>query len=472
MISYFPKYFAQRSCLIYLIALVLVGLLWQNTMPWYWIVLGIIEVACFFGFSHSISKQWITTKKKTVVKRLFWITLVIRIVWIFIYYWITMTLWNTPWEQPVGTSMDSTGYFGEAAWLAGMIREHDISHYVTYITEGNHFSDMGYPVFLALWNLITNGSILLSRIPNAFFDACSVVFIYRLAKRNFGEQTARMAALFVLLMPTMIFYSGVTMKESLMVMLELWALERGDYFLHQKKVSWKDLLIMILIIGLTAMFRTVLAWVLGLAFLCGLVLSSEKMMSKGKRWSLFLLIGMAGLMVFGGFLMSQAEELMGTYEESEGNFEHRASRRGGNALVKDLSKAVFAPIIFTLPFPTMVDISYQQIQQIQNGGYYIKNVLSFFCLLAIIMLLLSKEWKQSTLSISFMLGYLVVLALSSFAQSGRFHQPVVPLELMFAAYAITHFQRKHVPYFSWFMVLELAICIGWNWFKLKGKGMI
>lgn len=50
--------------------------------------------------------------------------------------------------------------------------------------------------------------------------------------------------------------------------------------------------------------------------------------------------------------------------------------------------------------------------------------------------------------LALMLGYVVVLAVSTFAQSERFHQPVVPFEMMFAAYGIVslvyHRKRKHI----------------------------
>lgn len=443
-------------------------------MPWYWILLGLVEVFGFFYFSNFFSKNWAQKRSRSFEKNMFWIVFCVRVVWIFLFYAITTMLWNTPWEQPIGTNIDSYGCFQEGVWLAEMIRDGDISHYIKYATSaGKDIADIGYPIFMALWNLITNDNILLSRLPNALFDAWTVILIYRLSKRNFGESVARMAAIFVFLMPTMFFFASTTMKESLMVMLEVWTLERGDFFLRQKSIKWKEGLTIIVFVLLMLLFRTVLSWVLALAFLCALTLSSGRLMSRGKRWITALVISIAGIMMFlGGFFIQQTEELSLDYEQTTNNFEYRAHRKEGNILVENLDKAVFIPLIATVPFPTMIDISYQQAQQIQNGGFFIKNIMSFFCLLALVLMLLNKEWKQSVMIISFYLGYLAVLLLSSYAHSGRFHQPVVPLEMIFAAYGIAHFTKKYLKGFQLFLLFELVVCLGWNWFKLKGRGLV
>jgi hypothetical protein len=117
------------------------------------------------------------------------------------------------------------------------------------------------------------------------------------------------------------------------------------------------------------------------------------------------------------------------------NMEWRTKRLNGNEFAKYAGAAVFAPMIFTIPFPSMVyTFQGQEMHMMVNGGYYAKNILSFFVILVMFMLLLSGEWRKHVFIISVMLGYLVVLVFSNFAQSGRFHMPILALELMFAAY--------------------------------------
>ena len=155
--------------------------------------------------------------------------------------------------------------------------------------------------------------------------------------------------------------------------------------------------------------------------------------------------------------------------------EWRAERKGGNSFAKYAGAAVFAPLIFTIPFPTFnsaLDTQYLQMQL--AGGSYIKNVLSFFVILVMFMMLISGEWRRHVFIIAYTLGYLMVLVLSEFAHSGRFHMPVIPLLMLFAAYGI-QIGKTNERVRKWWpmvLVLEVVACLAWNWYKLKGRGMI
>ena len=91
---------------------------------------------------------------------------------------------------------------------------------------------------------------------------------------------------------------------------------------------------------------------------------------------------------------------------------------------------------------------------------------------ALILLLFRKEWRQHVLPIAVMCGYLLVLVFSNFAHSGRFHFPVVGLELMFAAYGVTQLTNRTK---RWYMIWLFGVCIAnviWAWVKLAGRGWV
>lgn len=466
-------YFLQRATAVYLVSLVCCCVLFfRAVMDWYWILMGVVEVVAFYYFSSSWEVSWKRINPQAFEKRIFGTALVIRAVWMLLYYLFTTSVWHTPWEQPIGTSMDSVGYYGEAIWLYDMIRAGDISPYLEYLAIGS-IDDAGYPVFLALWNFIFRDSILLTRIPNAFFDAWTVVLTYRVAKRNFGEDIGRLSASFVILLPMMIFYSGVTMKESLMLMLGVWAIERGDTIIREKRYKVGELAAFAALTVSVTFFRTALAWVIMLSFLCALVLSSERVSNKSRRLSILVVVLFAGAALYGGRIIEQSQTLMEQVDSTGANLEYRANRRGGNALAARLNKAVFVPLLFTIPFPTMVTIEGQNIQQLQNGGFFIKNILSFFVIFAMLSFLPKKRWRNHVMIIAFTLGYIAALGLSSFAQSGRFHHPLLPFEMIFAAYGINLIKNlRQAKWFDYFLVAEFFIIIFWNWFKLRGRGMV
>lgn len=466
------KYFLSRATVTYFLSLLACCTLYSNHwMEWYWILAGIIEVTLFYSLSTYLEVGWKRLSPAQFEKKLFWGTAAIRLLWVIGYYLFTTSVWHTPWEQPIGTSMDSSGYFNEAMWLNEMIINKDISPYLLYIS--NHFDDAGYPIFLGLLSLLTKDGIFVTRLPNILFDAWTAVLTFKIATRNFGDKVARLAGLFTMLMPMIIFYSGVTMKESLMLMIAMWALERGDLVIRSKSLSGLCFPAFIILTILLLFFRNALSWVIMLSFICALVLSSERVINWSRRITIITVIALGGFFIMGGNILDQGHELVEQVESSGANFEHRAARQGGNVLVKDLSKIMLAPIIFTVPFPTMVTIEGQNIQQLQNGGYFLKNILSFFVVFSLFVLLKRKTWGNNVMIIAYLIGYLIALSLSSFAHSGRFHHPVLPIELIFASLGIYSISsRKQASLFDYFLLLEFLIVIVWNGFKLKGRGFI
>ena len=107
-----------------------------------------------------------------------------------------------------------------------------------------------------------------------------------------------------------------------------------------------------------------------------------------------------------------------------------------------------------------------------NGGNFVKNIISGFTIFALVLLLLNGDWRNHTLPMAMMMGYLVVIAFSNFAHSERFHQPALPFELMFAAYGISQLQKKHVKWINYWMLIILVANVGWAWFKLAGRGLV
>lgn len=476
MINYFPKYFQDRAIAVYIILLLLVPLAFGHAMTWYWWIFGIIEVAGFFYFSHYLSRGWARLSERAFTKEVFWSALIIRVIFVIFSYFFYA---NTNGSFFEFGAADSYTYHIFATRGADMIAagQFDFKHQwdaMGYFSRGIDISDMGYPIYLSFVYLIFRKSILIPRLIKAILSAATVITVYRIARRNFNEQTARMTAVFCLLMPNLIYYCGTGLKETEMLFLTVLFINKADLLLRQHKLIWKHILECVAICCVIYFFRAILSIVLGLALLFALLFSSDKVSSKLKRFSI---AGLAILLIGTIFWNSISEELnladyTNVQAQQEQNMQWRAERSGGNIYAKYAGAVVFAPMIFTLPFPTMVDIPNQEYQQMLNGGNYVKNITSFFTIIALLSLLLSGGWRERVLPIAFLCGYLIVLVFSNFAQAERFHIPILPFSLMFAAYGITTvFTRKHKKWFDLWLTIIFVIGIGWTWLKLRGRGM-
>ena len=304
------------------------------------------------------------------------------------------------------------------------------------------------------------------------------ISIYNVTKRHFGEGVARIASIFVCVNPNMIYWCGTMFKEAEMVFLCCLAIDNFDRVLSSgKRYTFRSLMPGMLASFALMFFRSALGLVIFMAVFAHIVMASNRVMSFGKKILAGILVVATLFIAMGERIRTQSEFLLETArsDAQSKNMEWRAEREGGNSLSTYAGAAVFAPLIFTIPFPTFNQAEEGQLLQVQlAGGSYIKNILSFFVIIVMLMMLISGEWRQHVFILAYTVGYHVVLVMSEFAQSGRFHMPVWPMILLFAAYGIqiAKSNRKLQRWYNITLVIEFVACIAWNWFKLKGRGLI
>lgn len=474
-----PRSITNTAMLTYVLALLVCNVLYMRyALTWYWWLFGLAEVCGFFYFANHCTKQWARISPQTFAKRLFATALGIRIVYVLFSYWFYIAMTGAPFEFDAA----DVGFYNELGrYGAELLREGNWNLFPAFTDySGADYSDLGYPFYLSFVYLLTGDSILIARLLKAVWSAWTALLIYKLAVRNFGEGTGRMAGILCMLMPNLIYYCGLHLKETEMVFLAVLFAERADYILRRGKLTFGPTAALMLIPGALFTIRTALAAVLVLAFLCALLLSSDRVVGWGRR---ILLIGVAftivGVVMLNNTGIGNSVRAMWQTRGSEqkGNMEWRATRvdEGGytQKFAKYAGAAVFAPMIFTIPFPTMTETPGQENLKMIHGGNFVKNITSFFTILALFILLLTGDWRKHVLPIAVICGYLVVLAFSSFAQSERFHLPSVPFAMMFAAYGISYMRNpKYKRWFRIWCVVMFIAAVAWNWFKLAGRGML
>lgn len=468
MLHYLPKYFSSKAISLYIGVLIACNIIFFNHIlsPIWW-VFGIVEVISFFYYSNQLTQKWAVVPEKKFLKKLFQTALIIRLVWMGFSYIFYTYMTGKPFEFD---SADAFGYHNEGMWIADLIQSNHLGVWIDSM-KGRP-SDSGYTFYLGIQYFITGKSILIERLLKTIYGAFTCVLIYRLAKRNFGEEVGRMSGIFCMLMPNLILYSGLHTKEVEMVLLTVWFMERADFLVRTKGLNFQVLASVLLLAGSLFFFRTVLGVTALFALFTALMFSSTPLLNLGKRT--ILIVWLFGTIVYfaGGSIASEIESTWNTRNNNqEVSMEMRTTEGNGNQFAKKLSGAIFAPMIFIIPFPTVIETPKQENQKIINGGNYVKNILAFFVILALLWVIKNKKWRDYLLIGSFTIGYLVVLAFSAFAQSERFHQPVLPFLMILASVGISQVTNKTKKYFTWYMVLLFIVIVAWSWFKLAGRGM-
>ena len=465
-LTYFPRFCSSKSIIAYVVTLVLVSaVFFSHAMPFQFMVFGLVEVLVFFLYSSNLTQKWQRLSPGFFAKKLFVTSLVIRLVYVvFIYfYYIGMT--GIP---HLYGAADSLFYHD----MAAIWRNESVDQFMLALDDSVDISDSGYCWWLGMEYALLGTNVLPSRLIKCLIDSFSCILIYSLTERNFGERTARIAAVFYMLMPNTWFYCGVTLKETEMAFMTILFVERADLAMRSPKIKIKDMLVPLLTIVVMFTFRTAMAAVLTAALAAALILSSNKQMQMWKKILFTSIFAVWMLGTVGIELVQEAQMLWeGRAENQESGYQWRAERAGGNAFAKYASASIFAPLIFTLPFSSMVGIDYQQNQMMIHGGNFVKNVLSGFTIFALFLLLFRREWRQHVLPLAVMCGYLVVLVFSNFAHSERFHFPVLGFELMFAAFGVSQMTNRHKRWFNLWLVFVCIINFGWALVKLRGRGL-
>ena len=500
----FPSWLLRNTLVVYVIALAIVTIIYSSySLPWYYMLSGIVSVLVFFGYGYKLANSTTITKlrsEKRFEQRIFWVAFVPRVAFMLLLY----TIFQRTYGDAFGfENADAVYYNNLGQFVASLIGEGNF-HFQSEITQwnGGHddISDMGYGIYVGLiyWltgsgDVLSNSSvfgagavtnpisILAVRLIKCVLSSLTVLLIYRLAKRNFDDRTARIAAIFCALWPNFWYYCSGHLKEVEMVFLAVLFVEQADQMLRSRQfTAWKVVPVLLIAAAIFTV-RTPLGLVALLALVFSVVMSSSRVVTWGKRIIVGILaIGLIGV-VAGNRLAERARGLMEQVQSGyqQGNMEWRSKRTDGGGLqqsfAKYAGKTVFAPLIFTIPFPTMVrPFDGQNVQQLLHGGNFTKNILSFFTIFAMVLLLISGKWRDHLLPLSFMLGYLVVLTVSAFAQSERFHQPIMPFEMLFAAYGLSVVvsNKKYKRWFGYWCGVMLVAAIAWNWFKLAGRGLV
>jgi len=476
-----PAWFTNQSFIVYLIAFAACSLIFGYAMDARYAAVSVLSTIVFFLGGASLFRNNRAANNRDFITRVFVAALILHFVWIgYCFFYFNMFQYG----YISGAQGDVEWYIPYAQDIANWVRNgfteslNDVR-----LRNDGAWDDTGYPIWLAIIYLVVGGwgdtgTVLIPLIIKGILAAYCAVFIYHTAQRHFGEDVARMAAIFVALYPNMAYWCGTMLKEPELVFLCCWFVDSMDGALSSNdKLTFKSILPASLI-GLTFfLFRSALGLIAFAAVLAHIVLASQRIVSAGKKVIAGLMVAGVLAIGLGQSLFSQitdiTEKIQSGYQQT--NMEWRSTKKEGNTYAKYASATVFAPLIFTIPFPTFNMALKSQVLQAQlSGGSFIKNVISFFVILSLFILLFSGQWRNHVFIIAFMCGYMAALVFSEFAQSGRFHMPVIPLILMFGAYGISIVQRRPKLRSIWPMILviEIAICLFWNWFKLAGRGMI
>ena len=453
---------------LYLLALIVISVAFrEHALQLKWMMWGIGEVLFFFVLTTVFYPRWKNDEPKKFWRKVFWVALAIRLLYVIFSYYYFMHTVGIHFDVPG----DGLGYYNRSARLSKYIQSGDFGYVIDFIRNYSFgYSDHGYLIWLTILHTIFGTNVMVPRLFKALMCAYLCILVYKLTSRTFGERTGRLAAVMCVFMPILIQLTGMHTKEMEMIFLSILALERMDYLIRSKKYTFWNILFPILLVGMSFGFRTVIGMCLIFAFLVFVILSPSNLVNrKGKI--ITLSITAAVFLVF--LFTTIGSEMKIIYRINFSGTDYMAKRYESMGLkYGELSKSKYLfPGAFVLPLSPMIEEASDH-NKLIHGSTYIKNFLAFFSMLAIVIAIRQKKWRDFSLIGAYELSYLAIIMFTFTSNSERFHEPAIPLILVMAAYAMTHLRRKDLVLFYVYCGLLCIALFAWNWLKLAARGLV
>ena len=128
--SVWPKWLSKYAVGAYLAALAVVSMMYlSHSLPWYYMLSGIVEVLVFFLYGSTVIKETAIDrirKTKNYEKRLFLIAFVPRLIWMILIYSIFMLNYGNAFGFE---DADATYYDEIGKYVSNLISEGDFHFY-------------------------------------------------------------------------------------------------------------------------------------------------------------------------------------------------------------------------------------------------------------------------------------------------------------------------------------------------------
>lgn len=426
---------------------------------------ALLAVFIFFYFLRYLEGRWKLLPANLFSRRLVVTSLLIRLAATIGLYYFYQYRTGYPFEF---YAVDSVFYHERAKLMADEFSRMNFD--INSLTKDLEFSDKGYNIYLGFIYYLFGPQIIVPRLVNVLFSTVTVLLIYKIARQMTDEKTARFAGIMAMLLPNFLLYLGTHLKETLMLFLLVLALYQSVRIIKLGKRQVINLLLLIIPVFLLFTFRTVLGAVTFASFLAYALLFR----SYSKKILNISAVVFVGL-VFTVILLSSdvGNEMAAYYEKRTNalsdNMQFRAAREGGNKFALLASAPLFLSIIIMAPFPSFVYVFEQDNLWMFLGANFIRNLYAFFVIAGIIYSIRHK-WREHSLLLVFVLGYFGVLANSGFAISERFHLPVLPALVIFAATGVGAAKStRWTKYYPAYLALVALLIIIWNHIKLAGR---
>ncbi|MBQ4802996.1 glycosyltransferase family 39 protein [Aquimarina sp. MMG015] len=442
----------------------------EYTMPLLILLGGLGTIFLFFVALYQYAKYWEFTKQ--FKKKLFLHSVVYRTLAVIAMYVLTMSFDADSLPFEIG-AIDSVNYH-----ISGELVEQALEKGISIQNELSGFwkgaSDYGFSVIIGFLYYIFGAYPLVVKIFNILVGSLIAIRIYQITQYVFDEKRARLSGILVMLMPPLLWFSSMVLKETFLMFIIVNVGYLIIKLVHNARFKWLILALIVFQVAITLYFRTVIAPLLLICILLQIIFLKTR-----KKNYRILSICVSVLMVYGSYIvveqLGMKESVDTIIAASQNQFDNELSYAAQSRGIS-YTKAIVAPLLIAgaivTPFPSLLNF-----EEAQLGIYahffneIIRNSLYFFVFVGLFRIVKHRN-KGSVFISSFSIGYILILAISGISFQDRFQVLALPFLIIFMADGIfTNYLKKIMHWKIYLCFIFLAILM-WNLFKLSNRGLL
>ncbi len=465
-LNYFDNWYNYFSIILITFSILSVFSLWYINPKYFLpIELTFYFFLIIFIFLIALKKEYhylYNKSNKFIYYKLFKHSLIYSLFFVLIQYLITLKYAPEFWPFEL-SAVDSIKYDLQGKIIAENLR---LGNFSTLDTE---YSDLGFPYYLGFIYLLIGTYSLPIRLLNCVWFGLSVVLITKILFLLNQEKVAILSGIIMMLMPAFGWMAGMHLKESLMIFLVIYSFYL-TIILINTKISFKNIILLILSILLLFFFRTFLGIITAIVCFSSFIILSKKVF-RFMPLITFIFIILIFFVNKSGIISEIKQNQIDFQTNQQGEyFEQGARSLNRNVNIVDIS--ILMPISIFFPLSNFYDLDSATEPESIRVCYrapneFLKNILLFFFFLGAWYAF--KEIRIYYPFLIFIITYLFIISITGAFVNYRYQIVILPFICIIIAKGIenTKHKIKHISiYWSIYMVIFFVLQLFYNIYRI------
>jgi hypothetical protein len=467
-----PQAFSHKSIISTYLVILLLNLFYiKYYTPIPLLICILFTTIFFFESLYYFSVKWVKMDEIVFYRKLFWNSILIRILFLFIVYILTVIYDRNSLPLEMFAD-DAKRYLNSGYTLANNMFN---GKFIKILPQQwKNQADWGFPTYLGFINSILPKSVLIVKFINIVWGSLTVVLLAKISSMLYTRRHAMLTGILAMLFPSLIWYNALYLKETLMILIITYIFYNAIKLVKIRESSLLSYFICFTGIIALFYFRTAIAVLVLLSLLFYFIAN----ISFSKKNGLAILI-MAVLLLSGIYSithkMDQIEELTKQYELLENGDANIISQKLSMKKNVNILTSLAIPLVMVntiiAPYPSFLNIDDRQIGVISHSQNEVIRILLFYFAIIGYVYLIKNSMRKSLLLLLFISGHLVLLGLTGAAYFDRFQLPALPFIIILLSVGIIDSSKKAFLNWNNYIYLIWIAAIAWQIFKLKIRGL-